>query len=82
MPLSKRIFEGFELVQYSVCRSKLGMVGKKGIKDSGQNKITWLFANPPSQKPQDLKTQNQKTEVVSISNTPKPKEDEVDRGDE
>ena len=54
------------------------MVGKKGIKDLGQKKITGFFAKPPSHKPRDL--QNQKTEVGSILSPPKSKEDEVDGG--
>ena len=53
------------------------MVGKKGIKDLGQKKITGFFAKPPSRNSPD--PQNKKTEAGSILSPPKCKEDEVDR---
>ena len=69
------------LFKYLVCRSKLGMVGKKGVKDLGQKKITGFFAKPPLHKPvDDLQVQNKKAEVESIPNPSKSEADEVDRG--
>ena len=52
---------------FAHCRSRLGMVGKKGGKDCGQKKITGFFAKPPSSKRHDLEAKHQKIVDGSIT---------------